>query len=813
MNDFRHALRLFRRTPALTFVSVLSLALTIGTTAVVFTAFKAVLLNPLPYSRPEELLLLSSGGAAAHWVSWSDMQDVARRNRSFQSVATYHYSLLNLKGDGSNPPQALYGLRVSANLFRTLGVAPLIGRDILPQEDQPGRNHQIILSYGLWKSRFAADANVLGRTLSGNGIDYTVIGVMPPGFDFPLRLATTVRTPAPYMEFWTPEGQDPAKDDRNGTGFAAIARLRPGVTPGQAVQDLGSIARDLEREYPRSNKDRRIDALPLEPYTLGNSRPALLILMAAAALFMLIGCSNVANLLLSLSVARRREIGMRLALGAPRARIVRQLMSESAVLALAGGVCAWMLTEVAWTLLPAIVPQNIPRLITASVDWRVFAFTLAVALANGMLFGIVPALRATYHVSADALRESGGRGSIGPGRNRMRFGIVSAEIALTLVLVVAGVQLASAFVRTMRRGVGFEPDHVLASIIVPLGPQYTGNNGSDPDARSVFWRKVLDGARQLPGVESAGAVDALPFSGQNHGAYAGTADRAYASHTSENVAEFDKVSANYLQTMGVQLLAGRWLTDADENNPVPAIIDQNAAQRFFPGRDPLGQRICIDCTAGEPPNWKQVVGVVSAIHHHSLEAASEPQIYSAEGALRNAQFLVMQVRGRTFDVAAPLRRMVAGIDAGVPIYLSEDMAGLIADSVGEGRFVMAGLAITALLALMLAAAGVYSVVSWAASQRTREIGIRVALGPTRSDIEALIVGEGLKMVATGVGIGIIGALAITRLLHGLLEELNATDPLSIAVASGAVTLIALLATFVPARRATRLDPMAALRQE
>ena len=808
LRDLRHAVRLFRRTPMVTLIAILSLALTIGITAVVFTALKAVVLNPMPYARPEDLVMLSSAGLSGRWVSWSDIQDVARRNRSFQALGTYHYSLLNLRGDGSTPPQALYGLRVSASLFPALGVSPMIGRNILPEEDQPGRNAEMILSYGLWRQRFGADPNILGRTLTANGIDYRIIGVMPPGFDFPLRLATTVRTPAPYMQFWSPEGVDPSKDDRRNTGFGAVARLRPHVTEEQAQQDLASIARALEHEYPLSNKDRHIDVFSLDGYTLGRSRPALMLLMAAAALFMLIGCSNVANLLLARAVGRRREIGVRLALGAAHSRILRQLMTESLLLALAGGACAWTLAMTAWHLLPAMVPQNIPRLISAGVDSRVFAFTLGVALLNGLLFGLFPALR-TRGDPADAFRESGGRGSAGPGRNRLRFGIVIAEIAVTVVLVVAGVRITSAFAKMMRGGVGFEPRHLLASIIVPQGPVYTAH----PERTAALWQRLIEGARTLPGVESAAAVDALPFSGENYGAYVGTADSAVVSHTDENIAECDHVSADYLKTLGVGLVEGRRFTRADESNPAVAVIDENAARHFFPGRDPIGGRLCINCAAGQPPDWKQVVGVVHPIHHFSIEAPPEPEIYIAGDSLAHAQFLVLRVRGRAMDLAGPVRRMVAAADPSVPVYLSSEMTSLIGDSVADRRFVMAALAITAMLALALAMAGVYGVVSWAASQRTREIGIRVALGATRGGIQRLILGEGLAIAGLGLAIGTAAAILITRLLRGALAGLDSADAGSVLLAAVIVAVAATLATLVPARRATRVDPINALRHE
>jgi putative ABC transport system permease protein len=797
IKDLRHALRLLCRTPALTTVAILSLAITIGITGVVFTALKSVLIDPLPYSRPGELVVLRSGGEVANWVNWSDMQDVDRRNRALHSLGTYHYALFNLKADSSNPPQALYGLYVSASLFPTLGVTPMIGRNIEPGEDTPGREREVILSYGLWARRFNSDRNVVGRALVANGYNYTIIGVMPPGFDFPLRLATTARTPSRYMEFWAPSAVDPAKAIRDGTGYGAIARLKPAMTVSEANQDLASIAKSLAREYPLSNKDREIRAVSLERQTIGAARPALLLLMAAAALFMLIGCSNVANLLLSRSLARQREIAIRMALGASRSRIVRQLMTESCVLAIAGGLCGYLLTAAAWRLLPIVVPSTIPRLDTAHPDWTIFTFTLAVSVVNGLLFGAVPALRMS------------GSGSAGPAGRRLRSAFVVAEMAITVVLVIVGGVLTASFVRLLRNDLGFEPSRVLASIIVPQGDAY-----KDQQHWAALYRRVLDEVRALPGVESAGTVDALPFSGENNGAYIRTGDPGEPARKNPQIAEFDRVSSDYLQTIGVRLLQGRWFQRQDESiGSSAAIVDEVAARRFWPGQDAIGRRLCIDCLEGQPQNWKQVVGVVNNVRHFSVEGPAMPDVYVAERALEGAQFLVLRTRRRPMDTAAAVRRIVGNADPNVPVYLSADMSSLVGDSVSDRRFTMALLAITGILALLLAAAGVYAVVSYATSRRTREIGIRMALGATRGIVQGMVLGEGMRMAGLGVAIGLVAALVVIRVLRGVLVGLGGGDPGIVTIAVVLVTATAVVACLLPARRATRVEPMAALRHE
>ena len=809
--DIRHSLRLLTRTPGLTAVAVLSLAITIGITGVVYTALKRVLIDPLPYSRPKQLVVLRSEGLLANWVSWQDMEDVKRRSRALESLGTYHYALFNLKGGGAHSPEALFGLYVSADLFPTLGVRPLIGRNILAEETRPGSDREVIISYGLWTRRFGSDRNIAGRKMVANGREYTIIGVMPPGFDFPLRLATTVRTPSRYMEFWAPLAVDAAKVDRRSTGFCAVARLRPGIGQRQVERELAAIAKSLSREYPLSNKDREIHAVPLEAQTFGRARPALLILMAAAAMFLLIGCSNVANLLLARSLARQREIGVRLALGAARSRIVRQIITESCVLAVAGGVCGYLVTVAAWRLLPAIVPTTIPRLDSVQTGWSILAFTLAVSVVNGFVFGIVPALRTASQDPAEGLREAGPRGSVGRARDGIRSAFVIAEVAITMVLVIVGGLLTASFVRLLRADLGFQPEHVLASIIIPQGDAYQSQKQT-----GVFNRRVLDAARRLQGVESAGMVDALPFSGENNGATIRTDNmddvvRAGAG----SFAEVDLVSAEYLQTLRVRLLQGRWFNREDEagGSAEAAIIDEIAARTFFAGQNPIGKRICIGCDAGQPKVWRQVTGVVNSIKHSSVEAAARSEVYVASHALEAGQFLVLRTRGRAMDLAGPVRRMVASLDPNVPVYLSAEMSSFVGDSVSDRRFTMTLLAATGILALLLASAGVYAVVSYVTSRRTQEIGVRMALGATGGDVLAMVLREGMKMAGWGIAIGLASAIMVNRILRGVLVGLGDSDAGTIAAAVVVVTLMTALACLVPARRATHIDPMEALRHQ
>ena len=783
-NDLRHALRLLRRSRTVTVLALLSIAITVGATAVVFAAVKSVLIEPLPYAKAGELVQFRTentkfGNSRADWVSWGDIQDVIRSNRSFESVGVYHYSLANLSGDGKSLPEALYGLRVSASMFPALGVTPMLGRNILPEEDQPNRNGVLILSYGLWKRRFNSDPNVIGRSVELNGHAFNIIGVMPPGFDFPMRLATSVRTPSHYMEFWSPLGEDPAHQDRN-IGSGAIARLRQGVSLAQADQDLKSISELLARRYPVTNEGRVLHVGKLRDRALGFAQTGLLLLLAAAGLFMLIGCANVANLLLAKAVARQREIAIRAALGASRGRIVRQLVTESLVLALIGGLLGYALTAVAWRLLPALAPMSIPRLAAARADGGVFVFTLAVALINGLLFGMAPAL----NTARREYKQSNG----------LRSTLVIAEVAVAVILVVIGGLLTGSFVRLLRTDPGFDTDRVLASIIVPTGDQYQKH----PEARGVLFQRILDSVRALPGVEKAGTVDALPFSGENNGGDIGIGDSG-----NQQIAEVDRVSADYLQALGVPLLEGRWFRADDmETSRDTALMNDVAARLLWPGESAIGKRFCIFCSNPQFRQWKRVAGIVKSIRHSGLDETGRAEVYYASGVLQNSQFLVVRTTRPNPQLARTIRQVVAAIDPKQPVFLSASMSTLIGDSIADRRFIMTLLAITGCLALILSAAGIYGVVSYVTSLRTREIGVRMALGATPGDVHALIFRQGMWMAGLGIAIGLGIALLVTPI----------TSFLVLAIAVALVILTTTVACLIPARRATKVDPMVALRE-
>lgn len=802
LRDIRLALRLFRRAPAATAIAWLSIAISVGATAVVFAAIKSVLIDPLPYAHPDRLVLLRSEYPSMQeqshgdWVIPNDTQEVARRTRTLGEIGTYHNAVFDLSGEPNTTPEALYGLLMNAELFPVLGVAPMIGRNVLPDEDRPGHPDVIILSYGLWVRRFHADRAVVGRSVTVNGHACLVIGVMPPDFNFPMR-REAAHTPSPYVEFWAAPLKIPANPQ---AGMGAAAGLRPGASLAEAQQDIAAISRTLAHDFPALNRDRVLKVNLLRDRTVGAAAKPLALLMAAAVLFMLIGCANVANLLLARGLARQREMAVRMAIGAGHARIVRQLLTESCTLALLGGFGGYVLAAAAWKILPAVSPVSIPRLAAARGDTVTLAFALALAMVNGIVFGISPALRTAGKHTALWTGFASRGGAVGR-RDRVRSALVMAEVALSVLLVVIGGQVLASFARLISTDPGFDADRVLASVVLPAPERY-----SNPAQRALFYRKMLDAVGALPGVESAGTVDALPFSGENHGGF------VRSDNGAPMVAEIDVTGGEYLQAMGIHLAEGRWFRREEMNTANDsAIVNTLVASRLWPHAGALGQRICIDCTPENPNNWKRVVGVVSSASHAALGEPDKGNVYLAADAMRKSVFLVVRTT-RAGEMATAIRRAIAAIDPQQPVFLSASMRDLIADSVADRRFIMLLLAVTGALALVMSAAGVYGVVSYTTSRRTQEIGIRMAVGAAPADVFSLIFRQGFLTVAAGLAVGLGAAFACMRPLRGMLAGLDAGHS-AMWIAVCLVTVTAGIACWIPARRATRTDPMSALREE
>ena len=808
--DTRLAFRLLRRNPSTTTIALISIALSVAATSVVFAAIKAVLLEPLPYSHPERLVQIrtefvnSFEQSIVDYGFPSDAEQIARRTRTLQSVAIYGNAIYNLAGAGSTPPEALYGLRVSANLFPTLGVKPMIGRNILPEEDKPGHSNEMILSYGLWVRRFNSNRNIIGHNVIVDGHDCLIIGVMSRDFNFPLRRAAT-HTPSAYVEFWTPihiTSIDPEG------ALGVVARLRKGATLREAQDDLASISNALRHEFPATDRDRTLRVARLRDRTLGNAARSLWLLMASACMFLLIGCANVANLLLARGVARRREIAVRIAIGAGRRRILRQLLTESCVVAVLGGVAGYALTAAAWKVLPAITPRNIPRLAGASADWKVLAFSLAIAVITGLFFGVVPAMRA-WSIPASVAHDGHTRTGLADKHDRTRGSLVVAEVAITVILVVIGAQLLAKFVELLRSDPGFDSDHVIASVVLPSPTRYR-----TPEQKREVYRRFLNSVDAIPGVESGGTVDALPFSGENHGGLITTSASGAMQPDTQLTGEIDIVSSDYLQTMGVHLLRGRWFTENEMhegNNAV--IISDLTALRLWPGADAIGRQLCVNCTPENPNNWKQVVGVVSSMRHRSIEGPPLLNVYLAAGALENAAFLVVRTSRPIGDLERSIRLAIAGVDPNQPVFLSASMQALVSDSVSDRRFIMALLAATAFLALIISAAGIYGVISYATSRRTQEIGVRMALGAAPGNVQLLVFRQGFAIVAAGLGAGCLATSFLLRVLRGITPGLGFESWTQFLIPILVVCIPAALACWIPARRAAKVDPMVALRYE
>lgn len=808
LRDVRLACRLLRRAPVPAGIALLSIALSVGAATVVFAAIKSVFIDPLPYARPAELVQLRSEFPRMNeqphgdWVVWNDARQVARRTRTLESVGVYGNAIFDLAGGSNTTPEALYGVRMTANLFPVLGVSPMLGRNVLPEEDQPGRPDVMILSYGLWVRRFHSDRSIVGRTVPINGHGCMVIGVMPPEFNFPLR-REAAHTPSPYVEFWAAPLAEPTNPS---AGLGAVARLRPTVTLDQARQDLAMISRALTHDFPATNRDRILFLNLLRDRVAGPGGKGLLLSMAAAVLFMLIGCANVANLLLARGLARQREIAVRLAIGAAYSRIVRQLLTESCVLAALGGLGGYVLTAAAWKILPAVAPVSIPRLAAARADTTVFVFALALAIVNGILFGIAPALRMAGWNRVAAWSGFGSRGAASGKHDRVRSSLIAAEVALSALLVVTGGQVLGNFMRLVAAGPGFDADRILASVVLPAPERY-----KNPEQRGLFYRRILDAVRALPGVESAGTVDALPFSGENHGGFVSAGDSAAAQPL---VAEIDVAGGEYLQTMGVRLVEGRWFRE-EEMSPSndAAIVNTFVARHLWPEGNAVGQRVCVYCTPENPRNWKRVIGVASSASHAALGEPEKGNVYLAAGAMEKSVFLVVRTERAKGEMEKAVRRAIAGIDPNQPVFLSASMRSLIADSVADRRFIMMLLACTGCLALMMSAAGVYGVISYATSCRTQEIGVRMAVGATPGNVFSLIFRQGFLTVAIGLALGLGAALVSMRFLQSRLPGLEPGHPASIWIAAALVTTTAGIACWIPARRATRTDPISALRQE
>ncbi|HWT02783.1 MAG TPA: ABC transporter permease [Pyrinomonadaceae bacterium] len=803
--DLRYSLRTLVKNPGFTAVAVIALALGIGANSAIFSVVNTVLLRPLPYKDPDRLVMVweddTKGGyprdtpAAANYVDWR------AQNQVFEGMAAMADTSFNLTGAGD--PERLEGKLVSADLFPLLGVEPQLGRAFLPEEDRPGGNRVVLLSHGLWQRRFGSDPKITGQPLTLNGESYTVVGVMPPHFRFPGEEA----------ELWAPIAFTPEEAANRGRHYLKVlARMKQGVTLGQAQAEMSTIAARLQQQHPDQNKDLGAAVTSLHEYVAGDIRPALLVLLGAVGFVLLVACANVANLLLARAAARQKEIAIRVALGASRFRLIRQFLTESVLLAALGGVVGLLLSLWGVGLLQAFIPQSISQVKAVGVDGKVLVFTLLVSLLTGLIFGLAPATQASNFNLNETLKEGGRDSAAGSRGNRIRGLLVVAEVAVSLLLLIGAGLLINSFLRLRSVDPGFRTDNLLTMEVVLPETKY-----SEHAQRAAFYTDLLRRVEALPGVKSAAVTTNLPLYPQGNSISFSIEGRPDPATGRKPTVVTRVISPQYFSTMGIQFLQGRQLNEQDRaDSPAVAVISETMARRFWPDGDPLGKRITPGRADSTDPNdWITIVGVAKDVRQFELNAEPKPQMYLSyeQAGFFEPNDLVVSTSVEPLSLASAVRKAVWEVDKDQPVSNVRTMEDILSGSIARQRFSMLLLGVFAGLALVLAAVGIYGVISYSVAQRTREIGLRMALGAQRSDVVKMVVGQGLKLVLIGVAFGLAAAFVLTRVMSSLLFGVSATDPVTFLVISLVLICVALLASFIPARNATKVDPMIALRAE
>jgi putative ABC transport system permease protein len=801
--DLRFGARMLLKRPGFTLIATLTLALGIGANTAIFSIVNAVLLRPFAYQEPARLVIVQErgeGGGPGFSPSYPNFVDWRAQNTAFASiVAVRQNESFNFTGMGE--PERLPGRLVSAEFLSTLGIKPLVGRDFLAEEDRAGATPTVILSYGFWQRRFRNDPNIIGKQLTLNLQSYTVVGITPAYFQYGADADVTVPFGLSEERFKN-RGSDPGTD--------VVARMKQNVSQQQAEADLNLVAVRLEQQYPATNKGRRVLLTPLHESVVGAVRRPLLILLGAVGLVLLIACANVANLLLVRASSRQKEMAVRVALGASRATLVRQLLTESALLAALGALLGILLAFWGTSLIASQLPDGIPRLQEARVDAPVLLFTLTISLLTGLLFGLFPALHASRPNLTEGLKE-GERGSSGP-RQRLRSVLVVGEVALTLTLLVGAGLLLQSFRRALQVDTGFNARNLLAMRV--------SIRNSDGQQVANFFEQLQQNVRGLPGVKSVAVSDGLPFGRDvNHPTFLiegrpVTEKKAFGQRYS--------VSPDYFQTMGIALIKGRLFTAEDNRDSPPVIvIDEALARQYFLNEDPLGKRL--KQTIGSDTPSLEIVGVVRHVEPYGLdrlEAGTGPaQFYTnfnqtpLPSLSRRTINLLTRTEAEPLNLASAVRGEIAALNKDQAVFNVRTMEQIVAQSVAARRFSMLLLTVFALVALALASLGIYGLMSYAVAQRSREIGVRMALGAQASDVLSMVIRQGMKLSLVGVTLGLFASLALTRTMKNLLFGVSATDPATFSAIALLLIAVALLACFIPARRATKVDPMVALRTE
>jgi len=799
--DLRYGARALLRTPGFTLLAILTLALGMGANTAIFSIVNAVLLNPLAYQDPGRLVTLLHYGngpvAAANYIDWRD------QSHSFTAMAAAEYWSPNLTGVDS--PEHLTGLQVTPNMFPLLGIAPLMGRTFLPGEDQKGAEHEIVLSYRLWQRRFNGDPQVLGKAMLLNGDSFTVVGVMPASFKFAPFWAT-------HAELWVPLPLGDRLHERGGNSLRIFGRLKPGVPLAAARADVAAVTGRLELQYPGTN--RHVAVTPLKENVVGKVETPLTMVLCGVGFVLLIACANVAHMLLARTSGRQREIAVRTALGAGRGRVMAQFLTENLLLAGLGAAAGLLLALGGVKALVALSPADIPRVDTVAVDARVILFLLAVTVLTAALFGLAPAMQATAGNLSGALKEGGRGGSDGVRRNRLRGFLVASEFALAFMLLIGAGLTIRSFFALEAVNPGFDPHHVLSLVVSVAGSQEAPEG-----RREIFYRQLLERVRNVPGVESAGAINHLPLAGDLWGWDLAIAGRPKPRPGESPGAVYRVAMPGYFETMRLPILRGRAIAATDDSSaPGVAVINQAAAKEYWPGEDPIGQRVSLYDGV-----WVTVIGISANARQGDWAKEPDPEVYLA--ALQDDEFLgapkshisyitlVLRTRGNPADMAPAVKQIVWQMDRNLPISQLIAMDQAVADATAEPRFLALLLAVFAAVALLLAAVGIYGVMSYAISRRTHEIGVRMSLGATRADVLRMVLGQGMVQALAGSLAGVGGALLLGRLMSRMLYGVRPHDPVTFGMVAMVLGTAALLAICVPARRATRIDPMVALRQE
>ena len=800
--DLRYGLRMLVRNPGFTIIATLALALGIGANSAIFSVVNTVLLRPLPYKNPDNLVMVweevthlgfpKNTPSPANFIDWRDQSTV------FEGMAAMAERSFNLTGMGE--PERFDGRRVSANLFTLLGVQPQLGRAFRPEEDKPG-SRVVVLSYGFWQRRFGSDPRIIGQSLSLNGEGYTIVGVMPRSFQFPTR----------RDQLWVPIAFESKEAANRGSHYLeVVARIKPGVTLEQAQAEMNTIAARLARQYPEENIRIGSVITPLHEQVVGNIKPALLVLLGAVGFVLLIACANVANLLLARAVVRQREIALRLALGASRSRLTKQFLTESVLLAALGGVVGLLLALAGITILKTFIPDTISQAQAIGIDGKVLVFTGLVALLTGMIFGLAPATQASNFNLNETLKEGGRESGAGSRGNRIRALLVISEVAVSFILLIGAGLLINSFLHLRNLDPGFRADHLLAMKVDLPELKYP-----DKERRALFFAELLRRVRNLPGVQSAAVATNLPLTYDGDSVPIGVEGRIDPPPDQRPDVILRVISPGYFNTMGIPMVQGRDFTEQDKpDSSYAVVISEKTARHFWPGENPMGKRLKPGSTTSASP-WREVVGVVKDVRQNDFVAEPKMQMYIAHKQINSfaPNALVVRTNVDPLSLGATVRDTIWSIDKDQPVSDIRTMEEIVSEAVARQRFSMLLLGVFATLALVLAAVGIYGVMSYSVAQRTREIGIRMALGAQKKDVLKLTVGQGLRLVSIGVAIGLVAAFVLTRVMASLLFGVSATDPVTFIAISVVLISVAMLASFVPALRATKVDPMVALRYQ